>query len=383
MKKIILILKEDIIHFPPVISLIKVLLDEGYHVVHIGVYSDEGQKHKFQSEGAVFLSTTPYDGGANPIKKLQLQLKFKKEVKKHLDNLRLTKDDVIWLIQSETIILLNELVDKYNCVLHQFEFAESKINWKYKLIAPKLNIPLLYQKAKAVVSCEYNRAHITKGLFNLNKVPYVLPNKMVFDDADLINVPVETKNKVDKLKARIAGKKVILYQGIFLDKERRLEEFCQAIPILPEDYVLVAMGAGSEMFDRLKEKYEGNRIIFIPFIRPPFHMLVTQLAYIGVLTYFPRPYSIGSVLNPIYCAPNKIFEYAKYGVPMISNDIPALYYTFKEFHCGKCIEYPMTPDAIVETIEEIEKKYQTYSTGATNYYNSVDIHSIVRKILES
>ena len=58
------------------------------------------------------------------------------------------------------------------------------------------------------------------------------------------------------------------------------------------------------------------------------------MASIGVLSYFPRSGSIGRTLNPLYCAPNKIFEYSKYGIPMISNDVPALRYSYMEFHCA-------------------------------------------------
>lgn len=110
-------------------------------------------------------------------------------------------------------------------------------------------------------------------------------------------------------------------------------------------------------------------------------MLITKEAYIGVLTYFPRPYSINSVINPIYCAPNKIFEYAKYGIPMISNDIPALHYIFNEYSCGKCINYPMTPQSIASIIGDISQNYNQYSSGSHNYYESVNTLKIIKDII--
>ena len=156
----------------------------------------------------------------------------------------------------------------------------------------------------------------------------------------------------------------------------------QAISLLPKEYVLVAMGAGSEMYDNLKNKYQGDRIIFIPFIKPPFHLEITRTAHIGVLSYFPRPYNIGSVINPIYCAPNKIYEYAKYGKPMLSNDIPGLHYIFTQYHCGECVNYPMTPHSIAKAIERIDLDYESYSNGVSEFYKSGDIVNIIKKILE-
>lgn len=380
-KKIILILKEDIINFPPVLSIIQCLIDLGMSVIHIGVFSDKQQQESYEKAGVTFLKTTPYNGNANPLKKLFLQLKFRHEVLGYIKNIVVSNTDIIWLIQSETIILLNNLVEKYNCILHQFEYSGNQINWKYKLLAPRLNLSNLFRKAYKVVSCEYNRAHITKGLFQLDTVPIILPNKMIFDEKKLENIPNDIKDTINTIKNSIAKKKMILYQGIFLDEERRLEEFCQAIDLLPEDYIFVAMGTGSEMYFNLKKKYESDRVLFIPFIRPPYHMLITKEAYIGVLTYFPRPYSINSVINPIYCAPNKIFEYAKYGIPMISNDIPALHYIFNEYSCGKCINYPMTPQSIASIIGDISQNYNQYSSGSHNYYESVNTLKIIKDII--
>lgn len=76
------------------------------------------------------------------------------------------------------------------------------------------------------------------------------------------------------------------------------------------------MGRGSDYYDDLRSRYASERVLFVPFIRPPHHLQVTRLASIGVLSYFPDPSSLAAVINPLYCAPNKIFEYARYGVPM-------------------------------------------------------------------
>lgn len=262
-----------------------------------------------------------------------------------------------------------------------FEFVEPKVSWKYRLLNPFLNISDTLQHAHRVVCCEYNRAHIAKGLFQLKELPAILPNKMVTTESSCSVVPQDVLTSVNRIKEFVAGKKVILYQGIFLDAERRLEEFCEAMAALPEEYVFIAMGKGSEMYDNLKRRYESNRIIFIPFIRPPFHLLITKMASIGVLSYFPRPGSIGRTLNPLYCAPNKIFEYSRFGIPMISNDVPALRYAYLEHHCGLCIDDPMTPNQIANSINAIMNDYEHFSAGARCFYESVDIEAIVKNLI--
>ena len=89
------------------------------------------------------------------------------------------------------------------------------------------------------------------------------------------------------------------------------------------------------------------------------------------------------VVNPIYCAPNKIFEYSKFNKPMISNDIPSLRNIFEKFNCGLVVEDPISAEKVKEQIVKIFENYDTFSDGANNYYNSIDIHDIVRNIIKS
>ncbi|MBQ8422439.1 MAG: hypothetical protein IJX11_09290 [Bacteroidales bacterium] len=381
MKRVFIILKEDIMHYPPVLTILRLLSHMGTRPIHIGVYSDVAARKKFESEGVEFWPTVAYNGEANLITKFKQQLLFKSQVKRYLQNADITKDDRVWIIQSETIVLLSDIIGKYKTILHLFEHVEPKLNWKYRLLNPSYDLASVMSKADKIVCCEYNRAQILKGMLQLKELPIVLPNKVIVEDEELIDIPSDVKELVESVYSKIANKKVILYQGIFLDGERKLEEFCEAVSALPDDYAFIAMGKGSDMYDRLKKQYESDKIIFIPFIRPPYHLLITQLASIGVLSYFPRKGQISLTLNPLYCAPNKIFEYAKFGIPMISNDIPALKYTYLEYGCGECIPYPMRTDQIISTIEKVIDALPKYKQGAMNYFDSVDMKGIIESII--
>lgn len=381
MNRIFIILKEDIIDYPPVLTILNVLPEMGYKAIHIGVYTDEEAKKRYEKKGVEFWPTLRYNGNASLLQKLYSQLKYRGQVKQYLKRARITQEDRVWIMQAETVCLLSHIVDKYPCILHFYEYVEPSINWKYMLLNPTYKPTDTFAKAKRIVCCEYNRAHITKGLFQLNELPIVLPNKMIINEDDLNAIPLDIQNLYEIVSSKVVDKKVILYQGIFLDKERRLEEFCEAVKQMGDEYVFIAMGRGSEMYNQLKIKYESERILFIPFIRPPYHLLFTKLASIGVLSYFPRKGPIASTINPIYCAPNKIFEYAKFGIPMLSNDIPALKYTYLEYGCGECVEYPITVDSICSTINKISADYERYRNGALKFFDSVNPKDIIRNII--
>lgn len=380
-RRVFIVLREDVVHYPPVLTIFNVLVNMGFKVLHIGVYSDVTGRKYYEDKGVEFLPTISCNGKASFPVKLYEKNKFRRQVRKHLKASKGDKEDYLWIMQESTVCLLHDIIPHYRTILHFFEFTTG-VNWKYRLMNPGFDLRKSILAARNTVCCEYNRAQIMKGMLQLPTLPIVLPNKILVDDGHLNDVPEDIRLIMNEVKKRVDGKKVILYQGIFLEGERKLEEFCQAVSELPDDYAFIAMGKGDMLFDRLKEKYESGRILFLPFIRPPFHLLITKLATIGVLSYFPRPGSFARTINPLYCAPNKIFEYARFGIPMISNDIPALRYAYLEYGCGRCIPYPMTAANIKETMEFVLDDYRHFSEGAVNYFNSVDVESIIRQILD-
>ena len=178
------------------------------------------------------------------------------------------------------------------------------------------------------------------------------------------------------------GKKIILYQGIFNYPERRLDEFCEAINLLPDEYVLVLMGGPENEYRQyLKKKYVSSRIVFIPFLSPPNHLIITKSAYIGILTYFPCKGSLVQNLNTLFCAPNKLYEYSFFGVPMISNDIPALDFAFNQYQAGICVR-TFEPKEIVEKILYIDKNYTHFKAESLRLYTSVDIERLIIELVE-
>lgn len=371
----------DLKFYPPAISTMKILRDLGHEVVFIGAYSDTLQKEKLQKSGIKFYNTTNYLPDYSSLSKIALLKKYTKEVKCALKTDNANASDILWLFNADTICLLSDLVPNYRTVLHFFEFVESDFNWKYRLINPLYNFKQTINLGKAVIHCEYNRAHITKGLYKLDRVPYILPNKPYLEKDAFADIPNDVNTRISSLKERIGGKKVILYQGIFASKQRRLEEFCEAVSEMGDEYTLLIMGRGNSDYEKLKSQYSSNIILFLPFIPSPYHLLVTQLAHIGVLSYFPTGRNYAEVINPIYCAPNKVFEYGMFGIPMISNDIPGLKNIYDKYNCGLCIDYPMNTVAIKKGIEYIFDNYDEMSRGAKLYNDSVNIQKTIREIV--
>ena len=147
-------------------------------------------------------------------------------------------------------------------------------------------------------------------------------------------------------------------------------------------YVLYVMGKreGGEWFiDPLLQGH--SNIHYIPFIVPPYHLLVTAKAHIGLLPYKSTNETIRSALNAVYCAPNKIYEYAKCGVPMLGSDMPGLMHPFALYNIGYICE-TQSKEEIKKLILKIENNYSEMSENCKKFYTSVDLDEIVERILD-
>ena len=380
-KRVFIVMKEDIINYPPALTVIRTLLDLNCKVIHIGRYSDELQKSELKSRDVDFIETDQYNGLTNLISKYFQQQRFKKKVIEILASYKVSKNDYVWLLNAETIVLLGDLAKQYKTIFHYFEFRMPYVNIKYRILNPFFDPYEINKKAYKVVQCEYNRAHIFKAFLHLDTLPIVLPNKPYDKTIDGNDIPEDVKVIVEDIRKRLRNRKAILYQGVFQDNDRKLDEFFDAINELPDEYAFIAMGSDSPSYSKMKNKYESDRILFVPFIRPPYHLHVTKLSHIGILSYVANEDTVAGAINPIYCAPNKIFEYSKFGKPMLSNDLPGLSVIYKIYSCGECIDYPITSTKIRDAILKIDTEYRKYEEGSLNFYKSVDIEAIITEIL--
>lgn len=347
MKKICVIDRTNIKLHPPVLSLLNTL--EHYKVTIISS----------EYEGAIVRRYPNYDfiGLSEPLSKNRLirNLQFRRRCR------RVLKDDfdLIWIATGDTAIWLKDLLKKKTYVLNIFELYDKHPSYLKRLKSIALG-------AKKVVVPEYNRAHIFRTWFHLPETPVVIPNK--YSDEEL-----HAHMSLEGIDCRIPlDSKIILYQGI-ASKERNLNELCEAVRQL-KGFTLVMMCSKSDYLDELMRKYDF--IVHQPFVTPPDHLAITSYAHIGVVTY--EHYS----LNTIFCAPNKIWEYASIGLPMLANAIPGLQNTVDKFHAGICVDMCSTQD-IIKGIQDITDNYDEYTRGAKVLFNSVNIKNEYKSLITS
>lgn len=137
----------------------------------------------------------------------------------------------------------------------------------------------------------------------------------------------------------------LIYQGI-LGSDRCLEQALSAFTRLPRpDWGFIVMGGGAgPATEALRSRFgRDGRIVFLPRVAPPRHLAVTAGCRAGLLLYAP------TALNNVYCAPNKLFEFAYFGLAMVLPNYPALAATHREFGLGALCD-PLDETSIAHAI---------------------------------
>lgn len=370
--KFILVHVGPINKYPPALSVMFSLRDLGYNVTLCATDIDNETETLCKKRNINIININiNYSKQIHPFFKMLrliiLRGKLWKKIDKIYDN-----NTIIWVFSDLALKHLGRKLLKKNFVLHMFELSEKTVYY-YKLPFLAIKTKKYANKALAVIQAEYNRAHISRAWWDLKELPYILPNKPYIDrkvcKSSVITFPYAA-DTIEKLK----NKKIILYQGI-ISKERPLEPFIKAIDKLGNDYAFVIMANGKNIY----KNNCGNNTFFIPFVPPPYHLEITSHAYIGILSYVPAENEF-SKLNALYCAPNKLYEYAMFGIPMVGNNIPGLKYVFEMYKVGVCFDY-FDEQSIIHAIKTVELNYEEMSKAAKNFYNQTDIKNVLLNIV--
>jgi len=282
---------------------------------------------------------------------------FRAKTKRLLDRL---KFDLIYVATADTAISLYGIYKKYKYYLHLRELYDQFPFYMKMLKGPSEN-------AIKVIVPEENRAYIYYSLLRLKDVPVVIPNKP-YEHQRTLNLDISFLGA--EIQDKLKHKKNIIYQG-HLHKERDLSAFIKATLSLPQ-YNVVLMGKDFGMLDEYLKINPG--IIHIPFIRPPLHLNITSWCHIGVITY-----DLDS-LNTIYCAPNKVWEYAGFKMPILGNINPGLKTIVNQNRIGEIVEFKNETD-IIRGIKMIEANYSNYQINSEIFFDSFNHDFAIKNLI--
>ncbi len=382
-KKIVVVHFYDVLAYPPVINLVDCLLANNQYVTLICFNGDSlpGRILNHKRFRLVNLKNLKNENIFDSFKiKKYLVTTGRKLVAKEMEH-----SDILWTTTDYTVRWLGKMVFKYKHIMQLMELI------RYYPIIPKIMkyckfkypIQKVAQNAKKVVVPEINRAYIQKTWWNLNSVPSVLPNKPYY-------FPLEEQVHDDNIQEKIElikkdKRKKILYSGGMWG-DRDFSQLIESMSIIGSEYSLYFMGILPESYkDKFYSMIEGkNNIIYLGLFPAPLHLLLYKYADIGVLPYKAGKFddiTYLSELNALYCAPNKLFEYAGAGLPMIGTDVLGLRMAFEKYNIGVCCS-KLSGEELKNGIIYIEHNYLEMKENCRKFYDSVDLDKIVMDVID-
>jgi len=217
------------------------------------------------------------------------------------------------------------------------------------------------RRADLVIAANEERARIMAQHYGLNQEPLIMHNIPHVSNEYVVKEDV--LQRFPELKKRGPEDVLVLYQGN-VSLNRGLKRIVEAMHYLPANWRLIIVGDGPDL-DRLREQ---ARVLesagrFATIGRVPYRLLphITRLADVGIVTY---PFQ---GLNNIYCAPNKIFEYAQGGLPVVATNQPPLRRWVERYGIGKLISEHDTPKRIAEAIKEVVENKAQYAKALVRF----------------
>jgi glycosyltransferase involved in cell wall biosynthesis len=147
--------------------------------------------------------------------------------------------------------------------------------------------------------------------------------------------------------------------------------------------VFYVVGSGSEV-DRLKNLASrlgvAEKIIFLGHLPKSELYNVVKKCDIGIISYQMKG------LNTIYCAPNKIYEYAAYGLPIISSPQPTLAGALANNKIGSALLLKdwLSGDWVdsVDIFMDLISNYERYSCAATDFSGKYTWEEVRKPIIQ-
>lgn len=223
----------------------------------------------------------------------------------------------------------------------------AKMDWRSRLYY--LLERLVVRRADLVVAANPERAAVMQDHYGLRKPPTSIGNiprpltGFLSSAEALERYPILRKQAPDDIH--------VVYMGD-INLERGLRVLVEACRLLPPPFKLVFVGRGPDLENIRAMAADGalkGRVLVVGGV-PHAHVqdLVRQ-ADIGFVTY-----SMDG-LNNVLCAPNKVFEYAHAGLPIVATCQPTIRRLVDEFEIGRLVgcEGRVTAEAVAAAIQAV------------------------------
>ncbi len=214
------------------------------------------------------------------------------------------------------------------------------------------------RRCDAIIACNSQRAEIMHAEYGAPFLPAVIRNMP----------PFREYTKCEKLRNYVRDRNtginhICLHQG-GIQPGRGMEIIVSSLKHLSDDTAVVLVGGGGQAYiDSLLAKASEDGVSDRFFVHGPVNhselFEMTCSADVGIVIYQPVS------RNNYLCAPNKLYEYAQAGLPMVGADLPPIR-EFLEITNAGLIFDTEDPQSLANSINQLisdSSAYEEYKTS--------------------
>lgn len=194
---------------------------------------------------------------------------------------------------------------------------------------------------------DQNRESLLSAVTRSKAPRWIVPNRPLETLAGGPNSGRETLELFRRRGGSAGCTRLVIYQGLIAESRCVLEAVEAFQRTRRPDLGLIILGECRDRryAVRLRAAVKGDgRIVVLDRIAPPLHLRVTMGADVGILLYAPTS------LNNLFCAPNKLFEYAWCGLGVVIPAFPPLIAATEPFGFGSSAD-PRDASSIARALE--------------------------------
>ncbi|HOI84452.1 MAG TPA: hypothetical protein PLP48_00115 [Acholeplasmataceae bacterium] len=232
---------------------------------------------------------------------------------------------------------------------HELYISDLKNSFKNKIL---LVFQKLYmKKCDLIIAASEERSKIMQKEFSLEIKPLVIRNISFLPQNNNEGYQLLSEKHKDFFKIPAFS---IIYAGVMV-KGRNLDILINVVNKLGSEFKLLLLGNG-DAYGKLEAVIQtlNNKNIIIDNAVPYEHLgSVVNKFDVGYMYYG------NDTLNNIYCAPNKVYEYASANLPILCNLNPTIFNLFQEYPIG------ISSDDIYNSLLEIKSKPEKFKKNIT------------------
>ena len=214
----------------------------------------------------------------------------------------------------------------------------------------------IVKKVDMMVCANQERANKMMEHYGLKNCPTPIRNISQLK----VNDDSETSLILDSLEGFFNKPGItVVYAGV-VTTNRKVDDLASAVCVKPEKYKLLIVGKGNGI-DKVKQIVEQTPSLAtaltgaVPYKSLGAILTKCDIGYI----YYPV-----DTLNNIYCASNKLYEYASVGLPMLSNENPTIKHTLETYGLGVATtDFQKGLDILSEGIDTYKENCQQFTVN--------------------